>query len=94
MTFNLDMGEVSPRKKRRRSEEEQKRTNEMRLRGACNECRSKKRQCKPEHTPSKPVAKKRGPGYPHSSYRSLDLYPAYSSQGNTSQLNKLLSEDE
>jgi len=44
MTFNLDMGEVSPHKRKRRSKEEQKQTNKIRLRGACNECRSKKRQ--------------------------------------------------
>ena len=44
MTFNLDMGAVSPRKRKRRSKEEQKRTNEIRLRGACYECRTKKRR--------------------------------------------------
>ena len=43
-TFNLDMGEVSSRKRKRRSKEEQEQTNVIRSRGACNECRSRKRQ--------------------------------------------------
>ena len=44
MTFDLEMGEIPPRKRKRRSKEEQKRTNVIRSRGACNACRSKKRQ--------------------------------------------------
>ena len=44
ITFNLDMREVPSRKRKRRSEEEQKQTNEIRSRGACDECRSRKRQ--------------------------------------------------
>ena len=44
MTFNLDMGEVPSRKRKRRSKEEQEQTNMIRSRGACNECRSRKRQ--------------------------------------------------
>lgn len=85
MTFNRNMGEVSLRKRKRRSKEERKQTNEIRLRGACIECRSKKRQCKLEHTPSKPVAEKRGRGHPHSFYRSLGLSPSFSTQAKISQ---------
>jgi hypothetical protein len=47
MSLNLDMSEVSPRRRKCRNKEE---TNKIRLRGACVECRRKKKRVCHVHT--------------------------------------------
>ncbi|OCL11661.1 hypothetical protein AOQ84DRAFT_182079 [Glonium stellatum] len=87
MSFDREMKEIKPRTMKPRTDAQQNHTNQIRKRGACHTCRSKKQQCNLDHTPEKAVPKTRKRRSPQ---RPLDVLPSRTAQGIQFSLAKLL----